>query len=161
MEKIVCGDVVLYRAVCPECSEYNLSGKRTFKCACGKGYDESTAGRVRYIATRPKRKVLRKYAKPLAMMQNNCCYWCYIKFGSLILKKDRHRGYEQKEIKIHVDHIIPYSYVGNSDPDNLCAACSICNAWKYNKHFKGEYETQQYLKSKWDAALAKGHIEFL
>lgn len=58
------------------------------------------------------------------------CYYC---------------GFEANE----VDHIIPVSYGGTDDEDNLIACCDICNKIANNKVFdtleaKGEYVREKY-----------------
>jgi len=161
VERIVCGDVILFREQCPDCKEYNLSGKASFSCDCGKRYTEDSVKRTRFLSLRAKRKNLRKYANVLAIIQKNSCYWCYREFGSLILKKTKNKEYVQKTLTIHVDHIIPYSYTKNNNVTNLCASCSICNFWKYNKHFLNENEISRYLIKKWEVAIKKEKIIIL
>lgn len=38
-----------------------------------------------------------------------------------------------KDVKFHIDHIIPISRGGRNELANLCVACQPCNHSKYNK----------------------------
>lgn len=43
---------------------------------------------------------------------------------------------------LEVDHIHPQSKGGTDNPDNLCAACPLCNGHKYNHETGFDPETQ-------------------
>ena len=62
-----------------------------------------------------------KYSKEdIALLyrnQHGKCWWCGKPLGK----------------KYHVDHRIPVSKGGSSDPSNLCLACSFCNLSKSDK----------------------------
>lgn len=58
------------------------------------------------------------YRKELRMLEDRCFY-C-----NAILRKGR---------DTHVDHVLPYDYVGNTDMWNLVLACQRCNSTKSNK----------------------------
>lgn len=51
-----------------------------------------------------------------------------------VLERDgfscRYCGQSAPSVILHVDHIKPVSAGGSNHPDNLCAACSSCNAGK-------------------------------
>lgn len=53
-----------------------------------------------------------------------------------ILKRDRFRcrycGASPEDSTLHVDHMLPVSKGGPLDPDNLAAACALCNIGKFD-----------------------------
>lgn len=57
-----------------------------------------------------------------------------IRLRFAILNRDgftcRYCGRRSPTVELMVDHIIPFSKGGTDDPENLCAACSDCNAGK-------------------------------
>ena len=56
-----------------------------------------------------------------------------------IAERDRHRcayclsSEVLSGISLAIDHIVPVSAEGNSEPDNLCLACRSCNEFKGNQ----------------------------
>jgi 5-methylcytosine-specific restriction endonuclease McrA len=58
-------------------------------------------------------------------------------------------GYEADQ----VDHIIPWSYGGTSDPENLVACCGICNNIAYNKVFNTFEAKREHVRSRYGPYL--------
>ena len=156
MEKIICGNITLFRLECPECGEFNLSGNNKFNCLCGCRYERFNIDSTRIICGK-KRENLLKYKKPLREKQNNKCFWCGNEIGSTILKQKKGE-YIPRELKTHIDHIIPYSYCKNNNFENLCLSCSICNLWKHSKVFIDPDDCKLYLRHKWDKAIKNNQI---
>ena len=158
MERIICGKITLFREICPRCKEYNLSGESKFICNCGQKYNGTLLNRTRIEAVNKRRKHLKKYEKILKLKQKNKCYWCGRDFGRLYLKK-QNSEFKLRELKAHVDHIIPFSFEQRDEIDNLCASCSVCNLWKSSKMFEKEEECKIYLKRKWETAIEDGKVK--
>lgn len=52
-----------------------------------------------------------------------------------------------------VDHIVPFSYGGTDDHDNLLAACGICNSILHNKVFETLEMRREYLRGRYGPYL--------
>ena len=79
--------------------------------------------------------------------QDNRCFWCDRRFGSTAFVRNRKRI-----IKLHWDHIVPYSFGADNTPRNFVAACSVCNSWKSSMMFNTIEEVRIYLYGKWKEA---------
>lgn len=155
MEKIVCGNVVLFREECPFCGEFNLSKNDKFSCFCGGVYFNNDIDSTRIVCTK-ERQALTKHLKYLIEKQSNHCYWCGRQIGETYLKKvNGKKKYKLVKLGRHIDHIVPYSFCKNNDLENLCLSCSFCNLWKSNKIFTNEECCKLYLNYKWDKQLGK------
>lgn len=159
MEKVILGRSILFREKCPECGEWNISGTSSFECEeCGTEYKEIFIKSTRVeVPPHYKRKVFTKELRNKKFFdQNGKCFWCGRKFYSWVRKNSR-----IIQIKMHVDHLKPFSYFPDDTDDNLVAACSICNIFKSNKMFEDVEECKQYLLYKWDSYIKSGKIEVL
>lgn len=153
MERIVCGNVILYREECPFCGEFNLSSNDKFTCLCGGTYFNNDINSTRIVCTKD-RENLRKHLPYLTGLQGNRCYWCNREIGEKYLKKIKgKKKYKIIKLGSHIDHIIPYSYCKNNGIENLCLSCSVCNLWKSNKIFTEADKCKLYLNYKWDKLL--------
>jgi hypothetical protein len=54
-----------------------------------------------------------------------------------------------------VDHIVPWSYGGRDDEDNLTAACAICNVLAANKVFDTFEEKRRSVLQRRESYIAK------
>ena len=53
--------------------------------------------------------------------------------------KCRYCGRSAREVKTHVDHVVPLSRGGTDDIENLCLACVECNLKKSNKTWTAKH----------------------
>jgi hypothetical protein len=84
--------------------------------------------RLRHPISQAKRQLI------LDRDANVCCY-C---------------GYEATT----VDHIVPYTYGGSDDEDNLVACCSICNSIANNRVFDTISEKRAFVRERYGPYLA-------
>lgn len=152
MKRLICGNIVLYQHFCPECDDYTLTGEIEFKCDCGKKTREEI--KETEIVCHAKRDRLKKKIKfELLNRQGYKCFWCNREFDSLIVKDGK-----ETILRIHYDHIIPFSYLQGNPRNNWCASCHVCNSMKSNKMFKTEKEIRSYLNKKWKKYLNNKRI---
>ena len=63
------------------------------------------------------------------------------KLRHLVLKRDRYKccdcGATKEEIKLEIDHIIPFSKGGLTELDNLQTLCKKCNRSKHTRTWRG------------------------
>ena len=149
--------VILYRIQCPDCGEYQLTGKKEAYCEyCNKNITFKNCNKERKIATTTglNRIKINIYQKnEILDKQKNKCYWCGRQFGTEYM-----HNFRFYRLTPHFDHIIPYSLAGNKGNDNIVAACNVCNLWKSAKVFKDEEEIQDYLLEKWRNAINNSDI---
>lgn len=48
----------------------------------------------------------------------------------------------------HIDHIVPWSFVGKHEIDNLMAVCARCNLWCSSKVFNSLEEKRMFVRKK-------------
>lgn len=156
MEQINCAGIILYRAQCPECNEFNMAGEKSFRCGCGNRYSESIITTRRIVGNKCNRRIIpAKLKREILCKQRNKCYWCGRDFGLKICRKKKVRV-----LGIHFDHKIPFSYNPDDSEKNIVAACSLCNQFKSSKMFDDESEVQEYLELRWCAEIYSGIIKF-
>lgn len=89
-----------------------------------------------------KRKIPNKEEQArLLILQRNCCFYCGLKFEEWF-----HDGEFARLRKAVWDHVSPYSFTFNSDPENFVAACSRCNGIKSNKIFTSLEDAAQFVR---------------
>lgn len=149
MEKLICGKIALFREICPFCQEYNLSGNPAFICtSCDAKYTGTIDLTERILSNNKRKSLTSRQSEKIAQKQQNHCFWCDRQFGSLIIK-----NHKTIQLKIHLDHVQPYSYTKTNNQDNLIASCQICNQWKSNKIFDNVDTCKEYLTGKWNKAI--------
>jgi hypothetical protein len=93
--------------------------------AIRKQYRASAHGQAVAKANKAKRLADIAAAVPQRWKKSDCpehlCYWCGISL-------------RKKNVKTHIEHLMPLSLGGNSDPSNTAPACSTCNLAKSNTH---------------------------
>lgn len=90
------------------------SGCNTYRIDTSKG--------AAAISARPKSAPFDRYA--ILKRDNYTCVYC----GYVGIASGQEAGSD-----LHVDHVIPQSRGGSSDPDNLVCACVSCNTSKKNR----------------------------
>lgn len=85
--------------------------------------------------------------------QNFKCFWCDIPLDQhvMVVYKNWACGQNSKirPVKIHWDHIQPYSYTRNNRVENFAASCNFCNLFKHAAIYETIEEGKQELKRKW------------
>jgi len=157
LEKIVCGSVSLYRLKCPQCDEFNLSANSSFRCDCGMRYSEKEVTKLRVEAKGKRVRLPKKLRDAIVSNQGGVCYWCGNKFGIPYYRKKTNNVVR---LRVHIDHLNPFSYTQNSERSNLVASCSVCNLHKSAKMFENESDCREYLIIKLNKKILTGEIAF-
>jgi len=66
-------------------------------------------------------------------------------WGQLVEMYGHHCYYCREEIATTIDHIVPYSWDGDNQLDNLVPACMLCNCIASNKMFDTLEQKRQYI----------------
>lgn len=136
------GTTKIPKDVCPDCerSAFIIDGE--FACCGLKAAKEEPRGYKRECETDQNRK----QGPPAAMKklilaaQDGRCFYCERILGF----KYRHHG-KRVKLKLHWDHLVPYSYLQANDTNNFVAACHICNAVKGSMMFQTIEEARVYV----------------
>lgn len=159
VEKLMCGGIDLYRAMCPTCQDFNLSANSNFICTtCNAEYTYGLrVDSVRMVSSVSRRRqfgsgLVRKIAK----QQNNKCYWCGREFDTHIIKHDK-----IVTLTIHIDHIIPFAYSQNNTNENFVASCNICNLFKGDKVFDNNDDCVNFLTDRWRQLIKSEKIKII
>jgi hypothetical protein len=159
MIKAIYGKVILNRHLCPNCNNWTLNSTKAFKCdVCGFVSSAETPKGIKVIVPPPGiRKVPpREIQRQLLEVQANKCYWCSNKFGSYY-----YAHVELKQLKVHYDHKIPFSYEQTDRAENWVASCDACNRFKGDLMFGDDRECREYLRGKWLEYIHKEKIELV
>lgn len=156
--KLLCGNVILFRSVCPQCGEKCLAGTAQFECGgCKMKWVEREIAhkkRVSLSTCTPRHKPSFEGQRRILEEQNGKCYWCGRWFNSIV------RRYSKVyHLKIHWDHKIPYVYNQNNADENFVAACNFYNCFKSDKIFPFDDDCRKYLKERWQQDIYDGTIE--
>lgn len=79
---------------------------------------------------------------------------------SRILERDGHECAYCHYEATHVDHIVPYSYGGMDDDENLVASCDICNRLANNKVFESFDLKRDFIRSRYGPYLFRRFNRF-
>lgn len=83
--------------------------------------------------------------------QSHRCAYCEKAFGSSPIRYG-----QPVTLKVHWDHVTPFSFLQGNPLDNWVAACHVCNGWKSNLIFHSLTEVQLHVHAKW--AYARHHL---
>lgn len=142
---LIYGDTILYEGFCDFCEDKFLCGNKNMTCDCGNEIINIQIKEVIQICGSKRKNIAQKIKNKIKLKQHNLCYWCGREFGTPVLKK-----YKLIKLRMHIDHILPISYLPLNDIDNLVGSCNICNIFKSSKIFKTETECKNYLLEKWN-----------
>jgi len=140
------GNVGIVRAYCQDCQRMSLVIKGIRQC-CDKplSEDETVEGSERIIEPEAKRRDLPRWKREQILREQNFrCFYCDRRIGSSVWYKGH-----QITLRVHFDHVLPYSYSYNNDASNFVAACHVCNNWKSRMVFNSLEEIQVYVTEKW------------
>lgn len=161
LEKVIYGEVTLYRIKCPNCCEINFIGKIPHVCDCGYWFGNAKNGKIRVECVRKRRKTLgKKERKEIIEKQNNRCFWCGREFGTYYVLSGK-KGDKLCKLVVHIDHYIPYSVKNTDEKENLVASCNRCNSRKSKLMFKNVDECRHYLIYKWNKNIDTKRVKIL
>lgn len=134
------GRAFIQSQYCPKCKQdaFILDGR--YSC-CGKQavIEEEYRYKIEVDKVGSRRRLPSKQARDeMLLAQNNCCYYCGDEFGSY-----RRLCGQERLVKIHWDHFVPFSYDGNNH--EFVAACAECNQHKHAKMFGDLEQAREYL----------------
>jgi len=146
------GKIVLLKQYCERCRMNAFVIDGVLQC-CGeiiealdknisKNYIVKSGKRDRsnsFISKATKSEVLKK--------QDNMCIYCDGVFGTCDIDM---RNFRYRELKIHFDHYIPWSYNMDNELGNVVAACGVCNGIKSNKYFKTFDDARKHILERRD-----------
>ena len=156
MIKAIYGKVTFNRHECPSCGNCLLNKNQWFKCdVCGYTNADKKATKFKVIVPPPgiRNNPPRHIQKELLIIQDNKCYWCANKFGTVYWKNNK-----IKYLKKHWDHKIPFSYEQTNRNENWVASCNICNLFKSNFMFKTDEECRVFILRRWQKSIDKDEI---
>ena len=144
------GRIRLVRSWCPDCSGWSFVRHGALVC-CGKEHLPDPKHYRRMSEGTPRELPPLADRKRILREQDNRCFYCEKRFDSTVYLKNRKRT-----IALQWDHCVPWSYSGDSSPDNFVAACCFCNRWKGCIIFKSLDDARVYLYAKWKKAETEG-----
>jgi 5-methylcytosine-specific restriction endonuclease McrA len=119
--------------------EYYKQNKEELKKKAQQWY-HSEKGRDSVYQSNLKRRSYKNHVrfegirrKELLDRDNWECRNCGCKVHDKSIGGNQNRHLWDDEFKAHIDHIIPISKGGNSDPSNLQVLCRTCNLSKHDK----------------------------
>jgi hypothetical protein len=139
-EIMKCGGGFLVKFNCPKCNTECLCGLDNKFCqSCGTFdavYDLSEVTRWRNVIAHEdqirRKKISVVMVRRLRTLQEGKCAYCFADLG----------------VEFHVDHIMPLSFGGSNNEDNLALACPRCNLIAGNKVFQTMFGKSQYILSR-------------
>jgi hypothetical protein len=155
IEIVRTGRTVLFRWKCEKCNTEQFEGlPQCHDC----GHPAKGTFTERVIGSTKRQGIKHKAKQRKLREQNNCCAWCGRPFGIFYEDTKRNRI---TELKVHWDHVLPYSYLACNLEENYVAACHVCNLFKSASVFRDEDDLRAYLADKWNRKLKSGAIIFL
>ncbi len=140
------GNVKLPKAWCNNCGGYSFVQDGELAC-CGAHIAEDPQRYKRESIPEQRRRIIpQKERRKQLELQNYRCFYCDRGFGSTVYRKGR-----ALKLKIHWDHMVPYSLTQNNSPTNFVAACHVCNGSKSSFVFQTVDEAKLYLLDRWKA----------
>lgn len=113
---------------------------------CDKCHDPKP-DHYRRMSLTANRRWLSKAQRDLILnAQDQRCAYCDQRFGSRVIVNRRER-----RLNVNWEHCVPYSYSGDSNEENIVAACQICNGWKGSMIFSSFEDIRVYMNSRWEA----------
>jgi|SRR3982750_2717634 len=140
------GTVALRRMFCGPCGCYSLIRRDGTFCCC----DKKLTGEVEFRGIKRVVEPEQVRRRPSALdrqkileAQNNCCLYCERRFGSWVLRRKK-----EVRLRLHWDHMVPFSYQQNNSAANFAAACHLCNQHKHAMVFTTLEQARIYLLAK-------------
>ncbi len=139
------GNEFIAKAYCEKCRGYYFVIDGVLAC-CGREMEIEKPREQFRESSAPMRRLgpTEAYKKEQLMEQGHLCFYCLRQFGSIVYKKNR-----EISLKIHWDHMVPFSYSQNNHNHNFVAACHICNEAKSNLIFPDIGGARDFLDGYW------------
>jgi CRISPR/Cas system Type II protein with McrA/HNH and RuvC-like nuclease domain len=137
IETVQVSDTFLIKFKCKYCNEINFNDWKNYECAMcktknGTGF-EFNGSKLKFrclVGTRRKNiRFSKKKINLLREIQNNSCAYC-----DLYLEN------------YHIDHVVPISFGGSNNLDNLVLSCPPCNLKASSNVFPGFAEKRDFIR---------------
>lgn len=139
----VFGLIKIPRLFCEDCQAFALVVRGRFAC-CDEMTDETTDKWKRESETVEQRKGPgREEQRAQLLAQGDRCFYCDRVFGSHVRYRKR-----LVTLRIHWDHLVPFSFSHDNQDANFVAACQICNLMKSNMCFQTVEDARIYLRAR-------------
>lgn len=144
------GNIKIEKQWCVDCDGYSFVIDGKLVCCDTPAGDLPT--RYKRESIPEDRRHMLKKADKEAMIeeQEHRCFYCGRRFGMIVYRKAR-----PTILKVHFDHLVPFSLTQNNNPRNIVASCHVCNLIKRDFCFQTLEEAQVYILDKWQQ---KGYI---
>lgn len=140
------GNTFIRRALCPDCDRQAFVLDNKMAC-CGIAYQADPKFYQIESSAEFRRRIPSAAAqKRILAAQQHRCFYCNRLFGSYAYPRCGPRV----KVRMHWDHLVPYSYGANNNTENFVAACHKCNQWKAAIMFQTVEEAQIHLQNRWD-----------
>lgn len=139
------GNVAILRAWCPDCKDWSwvLDGKLA---CCDRENEHEPRYYKREVEPEGKRKQPPKWMRDAQLEeQGGRCLYCEKVIGSHIWRNGK-----RIKLRLHWDHLVPYSLTQNNNAVNFVAACHICNGIKSSHCFQTIDEARIYILDRWE-----------
>lgn len=139
------GNVRIPKSWCQNCQSASFVFDNKLVC-CGTPVEFIPERYKRESEPEQKRRTLTlKERQKQLEGQDYKCFYCERTFGSAVFRKGR-----SIKLRIHYDHMVPYSFSQNNKSSNFVAACHICNSIKSDFFFQTVEEAQIFIRQRWE-----------
>jgi hypothetical protein len=145
---VLFGSVALRRVYCGPCESFALVRKDGTLCCCDSKIPADLEYRKikRVVEPEQVRRLPPVQERRLILQeQENRCLYCERQFGTSVFRKQK-----WVKLKLHWDHMVPFSYQQNNSVSNYAAACHLCNLFKSAMIFQTLEEARIYLQAAWE-----------
>jgi len=140
------GSTAIYRAQCPSCKSMSFVIDGLMSC-CDVEAPKATSFRKKRVSTSESRRhqLPKELKRKILIAQDNKCIYCGHVFGERYWHPGKSRFVK---LRVHYDHLVPWSYSGNNSGNNIAAACNLCNMAKSDLMFNSLDEARVYILNK-------------
>lgn len=147
------GNQSILRVYCHQCQTYALvvEGSKACCLAAYESSDDEPPVRARRMTQSEERRrsLSRAAKKGILEQQKGLCFYCDREIGSTV-----YTSHKAVTLRLHWDHMVPFSHQRNNSRANYAAACHKCNHWKSNLIFDSIEGIRAHVKTKWERFLA-------
>jgi len=137
------GRVAIERQYCQRCRRFAFILEGAMAC-CRFPIDGAAERSRRMIVSEQRRRMPSvSHRKEQIKQQNGECLYCQLPLDGYVFRNGR-----ATRIKIHWDHVVPYSYSQDNGHPNFVASCHVCNLIKSNLVFQTIEEARTYVMLK-------------